>query len=80
MSRIPSDEIFKHVNDKYTGVIVTAKRARDILINGDKELVQKPLIMAYDELMAGKLKFEEIKKSPSKEEDEAISPEENSEI
>ncbi|NLN83679.1 MAG: DNA-directed RNA polymerase subunit omega [Firmicutes bacterium] len=66
MSRIPSDEIFKHVNDKYTGVIVTAKRAREILINGDKDLKEKPLIMAYDELMAGKLKFKRIKSKSKK--------------
>ena len=57
MSRIPSDELYNHVPDKYTGVIITAKRAREIMKSADKDLISKPLLKAYDELMSGDLKF-----------------------
>ena len=57
MSRIPSDDLYKHVNCKYTGVVVTAKRAREILKSSDKDSVIKPVLQAYDELMSGELKF-----------------------
>ena len=57
MSRIPSDDLYKHVNCKYTGVVVTAKHAREILKSSDKDSVIKPVLQAYDELMSGELKF-----------------------
>jgi len=59
MSRIPSDDLYNHVNCKYTGVVVTAKRAREILrtADKDKESTIKPVLQAYDELMSGELKF-----------------------
>ena len=57
MSRIPSDDLYKHVNCKYTGVVVTAKRAREILKSSDKDSVIKPVLQAYDGVMSGELKF-----------------------
>ena len=57
MSRIPSDDLYQHVDCKYTGVIVMAKRAREILKNSEKDKVGKPLLRAYDELMNGELEF-----------------------
>jgi DNA-directed RNA polymerase omega subunit len=59
MSRIPSDDLYNHVNCKYTGVVATAKRAREILKNADKEKEStiKPVLQAYDELMSGELNF-----------------------
>lgn len=57
MSRIPSDDLYKHVNCKYTGVVVTAKRAREIFKSSAKDSVIKPVLQAYDELMSGELKF-----------------------
>ncbi|MCE5196887.1 MAG: DNA-directed RNA polymerase subunit omega [Negativicutes bacterium] len=57
MSRIPSDEIYKHADCKYTACIITAKRARELQKSQPKDSSNKPLLQAYDELMGGELTY-----------------------
>ncbi len=57
MSRIPSDEIYKHADCKYTACIITAKRARELQNEQPKDSTNKPLLQAYDELMDGELTY-----------------------
>ena len=78
MSRIPSDEIYKHADCKYTACIITAKRARELQNEQPKDSTNKPLLQAYDELMDGDLSYrrpepEELAvERPVKIEEEAV--------
>lgn len=54
-------DLMKKVDSRYSLVVATAKRARE-LVNGDKQLVEtesnKPVTVAVMEIYAGKIKFE----------------------
>jgi len=61
----PLQELMDKVDSRYTLVIVTAKRARQ-LIDGDKKLVEglktnKPVSIATYELAQGKITYERLK-------------------
>ena len=60
MSRIPSDEIYKYADCKYTACIITSKRARELQKELPKDSTNKPLLQAYDELMDGELTYRRL--------------------
>ncbi|HHY36264.1 MAG TPA: DNA-directed RNA polymerase subunit omega [Firmicutes bacterium] len=55
------DELLKRVDSKYTLVVAAAKRARQLLKNGnssgDDGRAPKPVTIALQEIAAGKLKY-----------------------
>lgn len=55
---IPSDEMYKYIDCRYTGVVVAAKRARQLMQEDPTSAKGKPLLRAFDELMTGKLHYE----------------------
>lgn len=65
MSLEPSiDDLIRHVDSKYTMVVVAAKRARRLL-EGATPTVEprfaKPVTIALEELVTGKLKYHRTK-------------------
>ncbi|SKA92443.1 DNA-directed RNA polymerase subunit omega [Caloramator quimbayensis] len=60
----PILSLLEKVNDKYSLVVVTAKRARQI-IGGQSPLVNinstKPVTIAINEINEGKINFENVK-------------------
>ncbi|MCX7884357.1 MAG: DNA-directed RNA polymerase subunit omega [Caloramator sp.] len=60
----PILSLLEKVNDKYSLVVVTAKRARQI-IEGKKPLIEidstKPVTIAINEINEGKINFENVK-------------------
>lgn len=58
----PLDDLLRHVDNRYTLVTVCAKRARKILEeNIDQEKSIKPVSLALQEIMEGKIKVEHTK-------------------
>lgn len=60
----PFDELLKHAdNNKYTLVIIAAKRARQIIEGGhaNDERPTKAVTIAFEEIVNGKIKFERTK-------------------
>ncbi|KMT21447.1 DNA-directed RNA polymerase subunit omega [Clostridium cylindrosporum] len=60
----PIIDLLDKVGDRYSLVVIAAKRARDI-IDGDESLVDipstKPVTLAVNEINEGKLVFESLK-------------------
>lgn len=60
-----NEDLVKQVENKYLAVNVTAKRARDINANGlpitltGADRKKKPVAIATEELVAGKLRYEQ---------------------
>jgi DNA-directed RNA polymerase subunit omega len=60
----PLDELLKHAdNNKYTLVIIAAKRARQIIeeVHANDERPTKAVTIALEEIVNGKIKFERTK-------------------
>ena len=55
---IPSDEMYKFIDCRYTGVVVTARRARQLMMEDPTNSQGKPLLRAFDDLMDGKLHYQ----------------------
>ncbi|MCL2547708.1 MAG: DNA-directed RNA polymerase subunit omega [Symbiobacteriaceae bacterium] len=55
---IPSDEMYKFIDCRYTGVVVTARRARQLMMEDPTSAKGKPLLRAFDDLMQGKLHYQ----------------------
>lgn len=66
MARITVEDCLEHVENRFELVMVAAKRARDIAVNGDQPLVEweddKPTVIALREIAAGLLKKKEDSK------------------
>jgi DNA-directed RNA polymerase subunit K/omega len=56
-STIPSDAIYKFVDCKYTGVVITARRARRLLEEDPKSELGKPVTRAFREVMEGQVNY-----------------------
>ncbi|OGT48232.1 MAG: DNA-directed RNA polymerase subunit omega [Gammaproteobacteria bacterium RIFCSPHIGHO2_12_FULL_41_15] len=60
MARITVEDCLEHVENRFELVMVAAKRARDIAVNGKEPLVEwendKPTVVALREIAAGLLK------------------------
>jgi len=58
------DGLVKHVDSKYTLVVLAAKRAREIM-DGDASMVEckskKPVTVALEEVAQGRIVYERIK-------------------
>ena len=61
---IPSDEMYKFIDCRYTGVVVAARRARQLLAEDPIQTKGKPLLRAFDDLMSGKLRYYFAEASP----------------
>ncbi len=63
MARITVEDCLEHVENRFELVMVAAKRARDIAVNGEQPLVEwendKPTVVALREIAAGLLKEKE---------------------
>ena len=60
----PLDELTKKVDSRYTLVVAAAKRARQILETKEiepEEKVRKPVTVALEEILSGRLKYERPK-------------------
>jgi DNA-directed RNA polymerase subunit omega len=60
----PLDDLLKHVDNRYTLVNVSAKRARRILDDGQKandERSNKAVTIALEEIVSGKTKYQKTK-------------------
>ncbi len=59
----PLDDLLKHADNKYTLVIVAAKRARQILEEGQKndERSIQAVTIALEEVVNGKTKYQRTK-------------------
>ena len=57
---IPSDEMYNHVDCRYIAVVLTARRARQLMAADPTSALGKPLLRAFDELMDGQLHYEAI--------------------
>jgi DNA-directed RNA polymerase subunit omega len=60
----PLDELLKHAdNNRFTLVIIAAKRARQIIEEGhaNDERSSKAVTIAFEEIFNGKIKFERTK-------------------
>jgi len=60
----PLDELIKKVDSRYTLVVAAAKRARQILETTEiepEEKARKPVTVALEEILSGKLKYERPK-------------------
>jgi len=58
------DQLAERVDAKYTLVIIAARRGRDIQAGKNKQVdsrSNKPVTIALEELVAGKLFFERVK-------------------
>lgn len=61
MNQPPIDELMKRVDNKYTLVLLTAKRARMLMEQNEKTAEKrmiKPVTEALNEIATGKLKIE----------------------
>ena len=54
---IPSDEMYKHIDCRYTGVVVAAKRARQLMKEDPASIEGKPLLRAFEDMMQGRLRY-----------------------
>jgi DNA-directed RNA polymerase subunit omega len=56
----PLDELLKHADNRYTLVIIAAKRARQIIEEGhaNDDRSSKAVTIAFEEIINGKTKFE----------------------
>lgn len=54
------DELLKHADNRFALVSITAKRARQILLDqrGNDDCRVKAVTLAFQEIVAGKTKFE----------------------
>lgn len=59
-STIPSDELYKYVDCKYTAVVITARRARHLLEQDPKSELGKPVTRAFREVMEGKVGYHQV--------------------
>lgn len=62
------DQLVEKVDSKYTLVILGARRGRDIQAGKPKQVdsrSNKPVTIAFEELVAGKLFFERTKGHPT---------------
>jgi DNA-directed RNA polymerase subunit omega len=63
MARITVEDCLENVENRFELVMVAAKRARDIAVNGQQPMVEwendKPTVVALREIAAGLLKDEE---------------------
>jgi DNA-directed RNA polymerase subunit omega len=63
MARITVEDCLEHVENRFELVMVAAKRARDIAVNGEQPLVEwendKPTVVALREIAAGLLREKE---------------------
>lgn len=60
MARITVEDCLEHVENRFELVMVAAKRARDIAVNGEQPMVEwendKPTVVALREIAEGLLK------------------------
>lgn len=63
MARITVEDCLEHVENRFELVMLAAKRARDIAVNGAQPLIDwendKPTVIALREIAAGLLKEDE---------------------
>jgi len=50
--------MYKFIDCRYTGVVVTARRARQLMMEDPTNAKGKPLLRAFDDLMQGKLQYQ----------------------
>ena len=62
-STIPSDELYKFVDCKYTAVVITSRRARQLLEQDPKSELGKPVTRAFREVMEGKIDYHRVKEA-----------------
>ncbi|NLV91287.1 MAG: DNA-directed RNA polymerase subunit omega [Firmicutes bacterium] len=64
MKQPPLGELLKHVDSRYTLVVATAKRARQLL-EGSKPMVEvdsnKPVTIALSEMAEGKVNYHRVR-------------------
>lgn len=57
MARVTVEDCLEHVNNRFELVMIAAKRARDIAVNGEQPFVEwgndKPTVVALREIAAG---------------------------
>ncbi|NLI89585.1 MAG: DNA-directed RNA polymerase subunit omega [Epulopiscium sp.] len=63
MEKLNEDEEAQAVKSRYSIIIATARRARQLVDENDEETMQgrKPITVAIDELYTGKMKIREKK-------------------
>jgi DNA-directed RNA polymerase subunit K/omega len=49
--------MYKHIDCRYTGVVIAARRARQLMSEDPTNAAGKPLLRAFDDLMKGRLKY-----------------------
>ena len=54
---IPSDEMYKYIDCRYTGVVIAARRARQLMSEDPTSSRGKPLLRAFEDLMNGRLQY-----------------------
>ena len=69
---IPSDAMYKHIDCRYTGVVVAARRARQLMQEDPGNEKGKPLLRAFEELMAGKLQYRFVDILAAEDEEEYL--------
>ena len=55
------DELLCRVDSKYTLVIATAKRARELMEDQSENAVRKPVTTALEEIAAGFITYQKVK-------------------
>lgn len=55
------DELLTRVDSKYTLVIATAKRARELMEDQSENAVRKPVTRALEEIAAGLITYQRVK-------------------
>jgi DNA-directed RNA polymerase subunit omega len=64
MARITVEDCLEHVENRFELVMVAAKRARDIAVNGEQPMVEwendKPTVVALREIAEGLLREDKI--------------------
>lgn len=63
MARITVEDCLEHVENRFELVMIAAKRARDIAVNGEQPMVEwendKPTVVALREIAEGLLREKE---------------------
>jgi DNA-directed RNA polymerase subunit omega len=62
MQQPPLEDLLKKTGSKYTLVVVAAKWAREIIKreDGEEEVKRKPVSMAMEDIMAGRVQYERV--------------------
>ncbi len=55
------DQLLSRVDSKYTLVVATAKRARELMDDTSENAVRKPVTTALEEIAAGLITYQRVK-------------------